>query len=306
LKNLDGFLDTDVKQDAADKVKELKEALQSDRDHPVIEAIRFCLAQAHTMSGVRVSPERVVITDFYLNGVGAPYYIRDLTDEEMERIKTDAAKLNKNMEDLFPNYDSIAIHPALYHHMYDVSMFTELGNKTFGAHSDVYQVGPPGKEKSYTQPAGWTRYGLKVLGKYGDDKWLKPFQDPGNWYRAYHGTDVNAGGWIVKKNFVKSTGRKETFPDGKERLTRAIYGPGVYCSPNIETVVRDGYSKKVTVQTVRGRKTFQFALQVAVNPVNLNRTKTSGPVDYWVAPEPTDIRPYGILLKEFINPTCST
>ena len=78
-----------------------------------------------------------------------------------------------------------AIHPALFEQSYDISMFDKLGNKTFGSGDNgKYKVGPPGKEREYRQPSGWTRYGLKVLGKYDDDKWLDPFQDPGNWYRA--------------------------------------------------------------------------------------------------------------------------
>ena len=79
----------------------------------------------------------------------------------------------------------VQFHPALLQNSYDIAMFDELGNKTFGEYENAtYKVGPTVKERDYIQPTGWTRYGLKVLGKYSDDKWLKLFQDPGNWYRA--------------------------------------------------------------------------------------------------------------------------
>mmetsp|Transcript_4580 Transcript_4580/g.7859 ORF Transcript_4580/g.7859 Transcript_4580/m.7859 type:complete len:504 (-) Transcript_4580:206-1717(-) len=295
LRNLDGFTNDDddekhdTNEDLADKVKTLKEALQSDAHHPVIEQIRARLAKAYN-----VNVDRIVITDFYVNGFAAPHYIRDLTDNEKNKIVTQASQLNKKMDQLFPNYDSCAIHPALFHHTYDVSMFDERGNKTFGdSDNKTYKVGPPGRERDYIQPTGWTRYGLKVLGKYGDDKWLHPFRDAGNWYRAYHGTDREAGSSIYKGAFRPGA--------------HNAYGVGVYCTPDVK--IAAGYCKSrggiIELDTKQGRKKFYFVFQVAVNPDTMNNAAlipnfnpACESVNYWIAPSGADIRPYGILIKE--------
>ena len=127
-----------------------------------------------------------------------------------------------------------------------------------------------------------------MLGKYADDKWLDPFGDDGNWYRSFHGTGREAGASIYKGAFRISN---------NQNGTAAAYGPGVYNSPDIR--VGQGYSKAVTIETKKGSKRFYYVLMVAVNPANLNSTRTPGaPDNYWIAPTPADIRPYGILLKE--------
>ena len=172
---------------------------------------------------------------------------------------------------------------------YDASMFDKRGIKTF-VNKEVWNVGPLRAQKQYITPKGWTRIGLKVRGKYVDDEWLSPFAHAKNWYRSYHGTGINEGASILKGNFIFK------ISDGRNG-TRAAYGPGIYNSPDIDTARK--YSKPVTIQTKAGSKRYYFVLMVAVNPATLNKTRKRGaPKNIWIAPSPSDIRPYGILLQE--------
>mmetsp|Transcript_12565 Transcript_12565/g.11174 ORF Transcript_12565/g.11174 Transcript_12565/m.11174 type:complete len:583 (+) Transcript_12565:295-2043(+) len=285
LNNLDQFVD-EQKYDKADKLVELKEALSNDEDNPVINDIRNKLATAHG-----VSSNRIIINDIYLNGVGVAYRVTDLTDSEKNKIITESKAMQGKMRKLFNDYNRCAIHPALFEQSYDISMFDERGNKTFDeSENSTYKVGPPGKEKEYKQPAGWTRYGLKVLGKYGDDKWLHPFQDPGNWYRAYHATSREAGASIIQSGF--RVGRNNA------------YGVGIYCTPDINMAA--AYCRqRIKLQTKNGPKEFYYVLQVAVNPATVNNpalipnfNASCENAKLWIAPSGADIRPYGILIKE--------
>jgi len=90
---------------------------------------------------------------------------------------------------------------------------------------------------------------LNVLDEYsGDKRWLDPFFDSGNWYRAFHRT-----GNARKDDFFNDI--LESDPNffciaALANIHRhsfctarvAAYGPGVYCSPN-PTFVENGYVK---------------------------------------------------------------
>eukprot|EP01084_Bolivina_argentea_P071611 130134_1 len=175
-------------------------------------------------------------------------------------------------------------------------MFDSRGNKTFQAlDTTIRQIGPYGKTKTYKHPSGWIRYGLNVLGKYCEgDKWLHPSGDPGNWYRAFHGTSRDFGASIYYTGFRISNGKNGT---------AAAYGPGVYCSPDVSVAEAYAHGKMVTIPTIYGSKAFKFVFQVCVNPSTINSTRRHGaPDNYWIAPTSADIRAYGILIKEHIMP----
>eukprot|EP01083_Nonionella_stella_P175646 612290_1 len=308
LKHLDHVTqdDDDAKYESdsdgtVDALIEMKEALVNNTYNRTMEGIRLKLSTAH---GVAVN--RIVITDVYDNGViayqvssvGIAYRVSDLTKHEKNKIITETTTLETKMKQLFVDYDKCAIHPALFHNSYDISMFDQLGNKTFGdSDNATYKVGPSGKQREYVQPTGWTRYGLKVLGKYGDgdndNKWLKPFQDPGNWYRAFHGTSREAGASIYKGAFRSGANN--------------VYGKGIYCSPDVSVAAGYCESRKgiIKLQTKQGPKEFYFVFQVAVNPDTMNNpdyidnfNPACESCKYWIAPTGADIRPYGILIKE--------
>ena len=95
-----------------------------------------------------------------------------------------------------------------------------------------------GNEK-YIPPIGWTGYGLKVSGIYGNDTWLGMNNIPGEWCVAYHGVANGQGskevayitGNIYKKEFKPSTWGKATYDDDLRHPGKKC-GLGVYCSPN--------------------------------------------------------------------------
>ncbi|KAJ3150770.1 hypothetical protein HDU86_006278 [Geranomyces michiganensis] len=64
--------------------------------------------------------------------------------------------------------------------------------------------------KPYTRPGGWMRFGLKVTGKYKDDKWLGPPgpRDTGDgeeWFVTYHGTAHQSAASIARQGYNTGT-----------------------------------------------------------------------------------------------------
>ena len=144
--------------------------------------------------------------------------MEDLTPQEKQRRIQEAPQREAKLRKQFNLYKKFKIHPVLFHNTYDITMFDIRGNTIFSANDNkTYKIGPPGREKNYKPPSGWIRYGLKVLGKYNDDKWLHPFKHPDNWYRAYHATSRNVGAIIFNDGFRISDGKNGT---------AAAYGPG--------------------------------------------------------------------------------
>jgi hypothetical protein len=140
-----------------------------------------------------------------------------------------------------------------------------------------------------------------VKGKYDNgDTWLEPFQDPGNWYRAFHGTGrANATDFEQSKQtfdgqYASVDAMASIHKTGFRSARVTAYGAGVYCSPD-PTFPEAGYVGTVECDTMKGKKKFKCMMQVAVNPNGV--TFTSQP-KIWVVPNSKDIRPYGILIKE--------
>ena len=140
---------------------------------------------------------------------------------------------------------------------------------------------------------------MNVLGKYANDSWLDPFQDPKNWYRAFHGTGNAQGQDFGSQNqSYDSQGApvdamSSIYKTGFRPARVNFHGDGVYCSPN-PTFPEHGYVGAVSLDTRNGKKSFKCMLQVAVNPDGVKIANS----DIWVVPDPEDIRPYGLLIKE--------
>jgi hypothetical protein len=139
-----------------------------------------------------------------------------------------------------------------------------------------------------------------VLGKFENDYWLDPFQDPENWYRAFHGTgnaqseDFGDRNQPSDNEYACVDALSSIYRDGFRKARTCAYEDGVYCSPN-PRFPEDGYTGVVSLDTQQGLKRFKCMLQVAVNPAGVKFTSNK---DIWVVPDPKDIRPYGILIKE--------
>ena len=144
----------------------------------------------------------------------------------------------------------------------------------------------------YKRPYGWKRIAVKVVGKYQNDDWLGPDgirtdEARGEWPVSYHGTNMSNANMILKEGFKQGP--------------RALYGKGIYTSPNLEMVDRL-YAQEFT----HGGKTYKIVLQNRVNPDRRNghleiipASKTGVGADYWLSPaNDNDVRPYGVLIRE--------
>ena len=160
-----------------------------------------------------------------------------------------------------------------------------------------YQVRDAGKTfsrggKEYRRPIGWYRFALKVLGRYGDNQWLgssgyREHSDAGEWAVSYHGTSRHNGLSIADEGFQLS------------KCTRFAYGKGIYSTPSLRIAMQ--YAPHFEFQG----KTFCIIIQ---NRVNVNNAKVvkvgAGSQDeYWIAPDQTEIRAYGILVREVVKDT---
>ncbi|CAF1563339.1 unnamed protein product, partial [Adineta ricciae] len=104
--------------------------------------------------------------------------------------------------------------------------------------SQTFQIGPAGRQQMYITPAGWARFGLRVLDKYDNKYWLDPFQHQQNWYRAFHGTgracstdfkDLNG---TLDQQYAPVDAVANIYCKEFSKARVHVYGEGVYCSPN--------------------------------------------------------------------------
>ena len=275
-------------------IHQLKTALQKHQTHDVLNEIVKRLAKVH-----QVNNDNIVIQKIFAGSVNIAYTVtQQLKTEKPLILKLKTTDYQKE----FKNVISVKIHPLLDRPTFDISMFDKRGDKIFGDDSNTFHVGPPKNKQLYTQPKGWERYGLNVLGKYdnGKDDWLHPFQNHRNWYRAFHGTknassdDFKQSDIEFDKKFAAVDAMANIHRTGFRPARTHLYGNGVYCSPN-STFLEPHYVGEVEINTEKGLKKYRFMLMVAVNPDGVTYTKNE---NIWVVPEPENIRPYGILIKQ--------
>ena len=274
------------------QAQQLTAAIDKNESHPLIEDVRNRLSKAH-----QTRKENICLKSFSAGSLYLTYAINNWTESDLQSLPL----LPKRLKDNFEHYASAKVHPLLCRPAFDISMFDPRGNKTFSDTQERHNVGPPGRTQTYLSPAGWTRYGLKVLKKYSNrDNWLEPFGDPGNWYRAFHGTgrasadDFNKSKQSFEKRFAPVDAMASIHKTGFRKARIRAHGAGVYCSPD-PTFPERGYVGAVECDTQQGKKSFKCMLQVAVNPDGVTFTEDA---KIWVVPNPEDIRPYGILIKE--------
>ena len=152
--------------------------------------------------------------------------------------------------------------------------------------------------KDYDPPIGWTGIGLKVLDKYGDNKWIGMENVPGEWCVAYHGVcDGQSSdnvkrvtGLIYKGNFKAGNRQVHKNCNDQYHIGQKVR-EGVYCTPHIKTA-----EKFAGISTING-KSYKTVLMVRVKPESI-RGCTCLKNDYWVVNGTNDeIRPYRILYK---------
>ena len=177
-------------------------------------------------------------------------------------------------------------------------MFDSRGNNKDGGWGENEKRG--GEE--YIPPKGWIRYGLNVLGKYdnGNNDWLSYDGRKGEWCIAYHGVAQgqssdkvkNVVGLIAQNNLKKGSG--QNYKDHVDcRHPPNLVGEGVYCTPNPQVTINDGYAG---IAEINNEKYYMaFMLRVKPDKIRCSASKK----DYWVLNgNDNEIRPYGILIKK--------
>ncbi|CAF5042715.1 unnamed protein product, partial [Rotaria sp. Silwood1] len=167
------------KEDDLRIIKTLNEAIRQNKSHPVLNDLTVRLANAHD-----TGPKNIVVKNVYLGTYSIVYTVTDLARSTIEALQ----KISTKLKSQFKQFVAAKVHPLLYRPTFDIVQFDERGAKDFLHESGTFHMGPIGRTQIYTQPVGWHRHGWNVLGRYPSDKWLHPFQDPENWYRAFHGT----------------------------------------------------------------------------------------------------------------------
>ena len=135
----------------------------------------------------------------------------------------------------------------------------------------------------YSRPYGWYRYALKVLDKYEDNIWLgksgtRTASTAGEWPVSYHGTSKKGAEGIASEGYDINRGR------------RFLYGRGIYSAPDLSYVER-----YYATEFRNGGKEYKIVFQNRVNPDKLRKEFRD---QYWIVSDNSDIRPYGILVKE--------
>ena len=131
----------------------------------------------------------------------------------------------------------------------------------------------------YNRPCGWNRYAIKVIGKYENVVWLGQTGKHENnvceeWAVTYHGTKSEVFNKIAPGKYIVGS--------------RAAYGPGVYSSPSIK--IAESFA---TVFKYK-RRSYVAVFQNRVNPRGV-RIVNNG--QFWICPDPVNIRPYGLCVR---------
>jgi hypothetical protein len=252
-----------------------------------------------------VSPNHIKVNDVLLGSIHFCFEVSNLSVSQKEALLTGGVRY---LENQFPSAKEIKVSPLFSQMGFNINSIDHRGHKIYTEKRHSVTVGPPHSQRNYHLPSGWSRVGLSVIanqdqktpGKFDSDDWLTPLGHHNNWYRAYHGTELQAFGSIYNNGFKIS-------PFG-------TMGPGVYVSPHVE--VAELYSKKISVNTDEGVKTYMCVFQLAVKPGSFsenNPTKIAYPDIYkdnpdygdecseWLVEDPQNVRPYAILCKEIKN-----
>lgn len=147
---------------------------------------------------------------------------------------------------------------------------------------------------AYQEPTGWKKFAVRVKDRYGSDNaWLSLDGRPGEWAVAYHGTSYSTVPAVLSGGL--RVGERQAYKDHKDVRTGEKIGSGIYCTPSIKAAAEFAPTVEVEGHQIR------FVFQCRVRPQAIKRVheevgRESGA--YWVVNDPTDIRPYGVLVQE--------
>lgn len=138
---------------------------------------------------------------------------------------------------------------------------------------------------SYKRPCGWYRKAIRVVNKYDNDEWLGRTDKA--WPVAYHGTTADNVKSILQNGL--RAGGSNGIPISNGRM----HGSGIYLSPDPAYSGRINYSRPFVVDGHRHQLMFQVRVK---HDESLTEPVHGAPI--WLCSNPSNIRPYGILIKE--------
>ncbi|KAI1692495.1 poly(ADP-ribose) polymerase catalytic domain-containing protein [Ditylenchus destructor] len=154
-------------------------------------------------------------------------------------------------------------------------------------HVDLRCVEDDGKTRfrggvTYSPPLGCMRFGIRVLGKYDDNKVERNQTNThGEWPVAYHGTSEQSVLSILVEGFQLEKGK------------RFAYGKGIYCTPDPKTALEYAYVSQYEGEELR------LIIQCRVDPAKMQVVaQPIGHGEYWLVPTGEDIRPYAVCAYE--------
>jgi hypothetical protein len=200
------------------------------------------------------------------------------------------------------NFLGCTIHPSFVQLQIQPETFAPEWNRDFSIAGNC-PVNEHRGRIPYKPPAGWKRFGLKVIGKFADgDTWLGSSNGPGEWCVAYHGTP--------------STNVRSITENPLRAGPVNAYGYGIYCTPDYR--IAESYTRDTLVlNTQAGPKRFKYIFMCRVNTSSICHCQTcpcphatdprftvhmTTAQGYWFVnannAQSRCIRPYGILIKE--------
>lgn len=180
-----------------------------------------------------------------------------------------------------PPSTALFIHPNMLAPTYDYD-FTQVDDKGVTFMRGNFE---------YKRPCGWKRIALNVLNKYEDNIWLgvdgSTRQSITNavqneWPVSYHGTARNNCKSIAEDGYLLCKSK------------RFAFGHGIYSTPDIDVAYL--YATEFTHEG----SNYKIVFQNRVNPNGLNRVskEETGVGEYWISPNESDLRPYGICIRK--------
>lgn len=144
-----------------------------------------------------------------------------------------------------------------------------------------------GKEK-YFPPYGWIGIGLKAIGKYEDDNWLKLKDESSEWANSFHPiSDVN-----LIKTMIKEGLKPGKFQDQKDENDKRNYGNKVGIGNYLYQDIKVAESKANTIH-INGKK-YKFIFMARVK---ISKIREPQDLNYWIL-DNEYIRIYRLLIKE--------
>ena len=227
--------------------------------------------------GVPISD--IIITNLRKGSVNFDIFIQN-HDNNFQKLTDnikEVAKLNN------ANVTNVKVKNLMQAATITPDMFDKKGNRSSGWGVNEKRGGHP-----YIPPIGWVGHGLKVWDVYdgGDNTWLDYHGKKGEWAVAYHGTNLQFAGSIMKTGLAP--GQRQAYADDDDvNHPGQKVGDGVYVTPDIS--IADGYSNS--------NNGIKCVFMCRVNPKEIRYSKNKP--KYWVVNgTPNDIRPYRLLCKK--------